>query len=276
MTHTEEVTKDMAKKQKTKKFKVKKKMSRFGKCVRFIVRRVKRRARVINLNDHEIPTKSVLIGNHNGAGGPFNLRTSMETHFMTWGAHQMTEGFRSRWKYLYNVFYRQKLGYGKLRSFLCACGFGLISPIPYTIAGTIPVYFDTRVRRTFEYSVQCIEEDVPVLLFPENSNDGYKTQIEEFWPGFLLLVKHYYRKHGVDLPIYTLRFNPKPKTITIGKPMYYQELAKKHNDTEILEIFRKYMNDLTPESHKDDLIPSAIGNNSQDGQDTKKEETASE
>ena len=51
---------------------------------------------------------------------------------MTWGVYQMTEGFRSRWNYLYCIFYRLKPEYIKTISFLFAFGFGIISPLPYS------------------------------------------------------------------------------------------------------------------------------------------------
>ena len=240
------------KKVMAKKFKVKKKFGPFDRFLRRICWIVKKKPQIINLNDEEIPKKSIFIGNHNGAGGPFTLRTFMKENFMSWGAHQMTEGFRSRRKYLYHTFYRQKIGYGRIKSFLFSIGFGIFSPLPYRAAGTIPVYFDTRLRRTFEYSVKCLEEDVRVMIYPEDSNEGYKEVIEKFWPGFLQLSKIYYKKHGEDLPIYTIHYNRKPKKIVIGKPMLYRELAEKHTDSEIADIFMNYMNSLKDVTERED------------------------
>ena len=239
---TYEDTKD--KERMAKKFKVKKKFGPFDRFLRRLCWIVKKKPQIINLNEEALPKQCMMIGNHNGAGGPFTLRTFMKENFMSWGAHQMTEGFFSRRRYLYYIFYRQKLGYGKIRSWLFSLGFGIFSPLPYRAAGTIPIYYDARLRRTFEYSVQCIEQDVPVMIYPEDSNDGYKDVIEKFLPGFLQLSKIYYKKHGVDLPIYTVHYNRDPKKIVIGKPLCYRELAKKHSDVEILDIFMNYMNSL--------------------------------
>ena len=227
-----------------KKFKVKKSFTPWGRFIRGICRVVKKKPALINLNDTGVPPCSIMIGNHNGAGGPFNFRTFLHTYCMTWGAHQMTEGFLSRYRYLNKIFYRRKLGYGPIKSFLFSIGFGIFSPLPYSVAGTIPVYYDNRVYKTFDYSMQCLQQNVPVMVFPEDSDAGYQEIIDRFHGGFLMLSKMYYRKHGVDLPIYTPRFNTKPKQIVIGKPMYYNEMAKTKTDQEILDIFRNYMNDL--------------------------------
>ena len=166
---------------------------------------------------------------------------------MIWGAHPMCEGYHSRRKYLYHIFYRQKLGYSKLKAFLLSVSFGLISKFTYNYAGIIPVYYDLRVGLTYRYSIECLNKGVSTLIFPENSNGGYKEKIEEFYSGFIHLAKMYYNRYNVDLPIYSMYYNKKPKTIVIGKPMYLQELLKEHDEKEVLEIFRNYLNSLRDE-----------------------------
>ncbi len=228
-----------------KKFKVKAKNSFGDSILQGLGRFFKKKPQIINLNESEIEKKSIMIGNHNGAGGAFSYRTFLDHRFMTWGAHPMCEGYNSRRKYLYHIFYRKKLHYSKFKSFLLSISFGLISKIVYGYAGIIPVYYDSRIRNTYKYSFQCLEKDVSVFVFPENSESGYKDTVEEFYAGFLQLSKLYYRKFQVDLPIYSLYYAKDPKTIIIGKPMYFQELLKENSEDEILEIFRNYMNSLS-------------------------------
>lgn len=227
-----------------KSFKVKTKDNLGDRILRGIVRIFKRKPLIVNLNVEEPPKKCLLIGNHNGAGGPFSFRTFWRHRFMTWGAHPMCEGFKNRRRYLYHIFYRQKLGYGRIRAFLSSIGFGVISKLAYGFAGIIPIYYDNRLFLTYKYSFECLDKGVSVFIFPEDSTEGYKERIEKFMPGFLHLSRLYYKKYGVDLPIYTLYYNKKPKTIVIGKPMYYQELLKEHTDGEILKIYMDYMNSL--------------------------------
>lgn len=228
-----------------KKFKVKLKDSFGDKLLAGFVKIFKKSPRFIDLNESEIEKKSIIIGNHDGASGAFTYRTFMKHRFMTWGTHQMCEGFRSRWKYLYHIFYRQKLGYGKFKSFVIATLFGMISKLAYNYAGIIPVYYDMNIKKTFQYSFDCIEKDVSVFVFPENSNNGYKKVLEEFYSGFLKLSQLYYNKYKVDLPIYTLYFSSKYKKLVIGKPMYLQQLKQKFSsEQEIADHFRDCMNSL--------------------------------
>ena len=237
-----------------KKFKVKTKDNFLDKFLYGLLRIFKRKPEFINLNEgaengKDLPQKCLMIGNHNGAGGPFTFRVFLKHRLMSWGAHQMCEGFTSRRRYLYYTFYRQKLGWNRVKAFIMSYVFGVLSRPAYSYAGIIPTYFDSRLFHTYKYSMECLEKGISVFVFPEDATDGYKEYIERFWPGFLHFAKLYYKRTGVDLPIYTLFYSKKPKTIVIGKPMYYQELLKEHTDEEILEIFRNYMNSLN------ELIP---------------------
>ena len=231
-----------------RKFKVKTKESLFDKVFGALARLIKRRPQFINLNAAHIEKKSIIIGNHNGAGGPYHYRAFMNHRFMTWGAHPMCEGYISRWKYLYHIFYRQKLHYSKFKSFIIATFFGMISGVVYRYAGVMPVYFGRRIITTCRYSFECIEKDVSIFIFPESSTDGYHEKPESFHPGFLTFSKLYYNKKGIDLPVYTLFYKKKPKQTITGKPMYINELLKTHSEEEVLELFRNYMNSLPDEA----------------------------
>lgn len=200
---------------------------------------------MINLNE-DWTGKKIMIGNHSGAKGAsvYKLSSPRDHYFMSWGAHQMIENYPSRWKYLYHVFYRQKLGFSKGKAFFSATTFGLVSRVIYRIAGILPIYYDFRFKSTIEHSFTCFDNDVDILIFPEDSSKGYFDDLTGLAPGFLTLSKLYYKKYGVDLPIYPMHFNRHYMKIVIGKPLYLQELMKNHTQEEILDIFLKQINNL--------------------------------
>ena len=246
------------------KFRVKKKEDIIDKILGGIARRVKKHPEIINLNENGIENKSIIIANHNGAGVTA-YRIFLKERFMTWTAFQVTKRFPTRWKYLYHTFYRKKLKYSKKRSFILATLLGFVYPLVRKYVGFIPVYYDIRIKDTINYSIKTLEKDIPVFILPENAEQGYQKkeegypdEITEMFKGFLILSKIYYDKHKVDLPIYTAIYTTVDgkKKIVIGKPMYYQELLKTSDQSEILEIFRKYMNELyqdySYEKKKDD------------------------
>lgn len=232
------------------KFKVKVKDSKFTKGVYNFVRLFKKKNKIINLNEEPLPKRYIMIANHNSANGPLTYRTILPQFFMTWGAHQMTEGFISRWKYLYYIYYQKKLGWKKFSAFVMATLFGLFAGIFYKFAKIIPIYYDMRVKNTFKYSLDCLEKDVPILIFPEDSSHGYKESIGNFASGYLMVSKLYYKKYGVDLPVYPVYFNGNKHRILIGKPFYCHELAKEHSQEEILKLSADKVNELN------DLIKS--------------------
>jgi len=253
---------NMKKSRYMRKFKIKEKEHIGDYILRGLARIFKRKPKFINLNEgmapdgRDLPKKCLLIGNHNGAGGPFSFRTFMwRKRYMSWSAHQMCGTYKERRDYLYNIFYTQKLGWKKPKAKFMSWFFGFFSSMLYAHAGNIPTYTDQRLIQTFKISIECLEKDVSVFIFPEDSTDGYKEQIERFWGGFLRFSQTYFRQKNIDLPIYTCFYAKKPKTIVIGKPMYLQELLKENTLDEALEIFRNYMNSLlehtiTPKKEK--------------------------
>ena len=97
-----------------------------------ILRIFKKKPMIINLND-TIEDQAIFVSNHSAASGPLTLSLYMPKLFVPWGIHDMCEGYMTRWRYLYHVFYQQKLGFTKVRSFLIATGFALISKILYRV-----------------------------------------------------------------------------------------------------------------------------------------------
>jgi len=241
------------------KYKIKKKDDLFDKLVYGIARKAKKTPQIINLNENGVEKKSIIIANHNGAGVTayrIFLTKEYAPRFMTWTAFQVTKRFLTRWKYLYHIFYRKKLKYGKFRSFMLATLLGAVYPLVRKLVGFIPVYYDMRLKDTMRYSIQTLEEGYSVFITPENAEkgyqkkeEGYPQEIEELYKGFLMLSKLYYDKHKTDLPIYTIIYTTvnNNKKVVIGKPMYYQELLKSHTQAEILVIFKDYMNSLYKE-----------------------------
>ena len=109
----------------------------------------------------------------------------------------------------------------------------------------IPTYQDLSFVTTLNNSINTLNNNYPILIFPKDSTDGYKEILERLLPGFIVLSEHYYKKEKIDLPIYPIYYNYKKRVILIGKTLYIQEL-KSDNKTneEICEIFKNEINNL--------------------------------
>lgn len=222
------------------KIKTIKKHNLFIRLIKWAIRKIKKQPLIITHED--LPLKAIFIANHQGASGPMNLITFFPKILVPWGAYQMTQGYISRWHYLYNTFYRTKLKYTKIRSFTLATLFGLISRILYQGVKLIPSYPDVRLRKTIAQSINHLEYNNSILIFPEDSSSGYKDEIESFHEGFIYLAKAYEKKHKHTIPIIPVYYHKEKHTIIMGQS--YTIDHKKTRDV-ISNDLRVILNDLT-------------------------------
>ena len=193
----------------------------------------------------KFPKKCIIISNHNNKKGPMVYEFSLPTRHVTWGAYQMLGSYKMRFKYLRDVLYIQKNGLKKFPATLKA-GFEAIFSI-YTYRGmkVIPSYPDARFRKTLQYSMECLDNDLAISMYPEDSNKGYFDEMTHFFSGFVVLAQQYYKKTGEDLPIFPAYYGRKKKKIVVGKPLYVQDFVKQGlNREEIAEQYRLAVNQL--------------------------------
>ena len=192
---------------------------------------------VINVSGGELPERGIYLMNHEGARGPMVFELYFPRKATPWGAHEMCGNYKERWKYLYNVFYRQKLHYGKLRSFVTATLFAIISGWLYRSVGLIGTYHDARLVETIRNSFTVLENNRSIVIFPEDSEKGYKEMPAAFNRGFITLSKLYCKKTGEDLPVYTVYYSKKKSKFVVGKPEYVNRLLSEgSNEQEIADI----------------------------------------
>lgn len=222
------------------KFKIRKEDRGFYKFLTYAVRIFKKPADIVNTTAHPLASKAIIAANHCGARGPFNLTCAFRKakhNVMTWSAYETGGTFSERWKYLYHVFYRQKLHYGKVKSWLLATILAPIYKIVFGYAGLLPVFRGTRIKKTYDYTMRALDENVSVLIFPEDSSKGYEEIPKEFFRGFLVAAKIYLQKTGEDVPVYPMYYAPHKKKAYVGDPLYYGELSGRMNETAMCTLF---------------------------------------
>jgi hypothetical protein len=236
----------MMSKQKNKKT-VRHKHRPFFRLILWVARKIKSKPTIFNHNGMLV-TQAIFISNHSAAAGPLVLSLFFPSFFIPWGAHMMRGKYKSRWNYLYHVFYRQKLGYSKIRSWLLASSFAIVSGLIYKGMNLIPVYNDARLLKTFKLSEKAIKKEQPVFIFPEDSDTGYLEFLTRINYGFAAFSEYYHEKNKVDLPIYPIYFYKKRNAMIIGKPKHLQPLINEGKSREqIADIFREEINQLGKE-----------------------------
>lgn len=191
---------------KKKEFKVFKKKQPFFNFIKIFLRMYYRRPRVVVIPD-KVEEKAIFVSNHCSKQGPMILEVYLPYFHAKWGAHEMLGNYKTRFHYLRDVYYiqKKKAGFEAFFSIYFYKGMKII--------GT---YQSAQLLTTINNSIKVIENNIPVMIFLENSNDGYEDVIGEFFSGFVLLAERYYKKNQVDLPIYPMYFHEKKKTCSNG------------------------------------------------------------
>lgn len=115
----------------------------------------------------------------------------------------------------------------------------------------IPTYHDLRMGKNIQSSCNKLTEGENILIFPENSDDGYFDVLTEYFGGFYILAKRYYEKTGKNVKIYNMYYKKKTNELIIDKPCEISELLKlnkSHN--EIAEIMKNRANELSSITNK--------------------------
>lgn len=227
--------------------KIKTKPGWFFNIVKSFFRLIKREPKIFNKNKGPLE-QSILLSNHSAASGPLTLSLYLPIFFAPWGTYQMTENYIQRWKYLYHVFYQQKIGYNKFISFVLASGFALISKMLYNGIQLIPTYPDLRFKRTLDISLEHLAKGNSILIFPEDSDTGYHEKLLKYNNGFACLSEKHFKETGINLPIYPIYYHQSKSAMIIGEKVDITKLrAKGMNRTQIAAYFKDLTNELAEE-----------------------------
>ena len=209
---------------KTKKFKQKRK-AWFRGLKQFLKIRYKK-SQFIYLG--EKPTeRSIILSNHVGTDAPLALEIYADCPIRMWGAYEMNSGLRKLYKYQSGVYYHLKKGWNLHLSRL----FCLLASPPtnlfYKGLNLISTYHDTRFRTTLNESLTAIKENGEnIVIFPEDSSEGYSDELKGFHAGFVMLAEMCLQ-YGIDVPIYACYFKKKERQYIFDAPVKYSELKAK-------------------------------------------------
>ena len=187
---------------------------------------------------------SVILSNHEGTDAPMSLEIWNPTAIRMWGAHEMNSGLVKMYKYQTRVYYHEKKGWNlHLARLFCI----IASPLTnlfYKGLNLISTYRDTRLMKTIRESIETIKEGQSIVIYPEDSTNGYLSELEGFHAGFVLLCDSLKRK-GIDVPVYVTYFKKNEKVYVIDKPIMYSELTKDNPDKKtIAERLKNRCNEL--------------------------------
>ena len=218
--------------------------------------KVKTQSKIKNL-----PDKAIIASIHAAKTGPMSICVSYPKYSAIWGHHGMLGSYKERFHYLRDVLYVQKMHKNKFFSGLKAPYEAFFSIFIYKGMKVIGTYTDMRLLSTIRNSMNVLDENASVIIFPEDSSEGYFDEIQSAFPGFVSLASLYYSKRGEDVPVipaYVSRKRGK-KRLVIGEPRYVHELELQgKSKQEIADIIKEDINELYRNyvEPKNDLEPT--------------------
>ena len=166
---------------------------------------------------------SIIVSNHEGTDAPLSLELYCDQPLRMWGAAEMNSGLIPMYKYQSEVYYHEK----KHWNIHAARAFCLVaSPLTnifYKGLNLISTYHDARFRKTLRESLAALKNGESIVIFPEDSKNGYLPELEGFFLGFIKLAEVAYRK-GLDVPIYVTYFKRRELIYVIDAPVRYSAL----------------------------------------------------
>lgn len=186
----------------------------------------------------EFETGSIILSNHEGTDAPMSLEIYSGKPLRMWGAHEMNSGLVKMYKYQSRVYYHEKKHWNlHLARLFCL----IASPLTnlfYSGLNLISTYRDGRLTKTIKESIEAIKNGENIVIFPEDSKNGYLEELEGFYAGFVLLAETCLKK-GIDVPIFVTYFRKKDLTYIIDKPVMYSTLKETYADKK--EIAKKLL-----------------------------------
>lgn len=192
--------------------------------------------------DGKLPEQCLYVANHVNKMGPFQYELYFPVYTVKWGAHEMLESYKTRRNYLKNTLYIQK---NKVPPFWAGCLAtfeAFFSQFFYRGMKFLPTYPDARLAKTIRQSVTVLD-DSALLIFPENSSDGYHEKMTNFFPGFVMVMDAYRKANGKDIPVRPVYYHKKKHLIVVGEACTLSEFPGMKRG-QIAEAFKERVNGL--------------------------------
>lgn len=204
----------------------------------------------------EVPSeKCIVFSNHVAASCPIFHELYSPFKMRYWGTYEMTEDLKTNYKYLSTTYLNEKKHFNKVISKIL--GF-IICPfvkIFYNGMQLIPTYKNINFYKTVKLSEKSINGGETLIIFPEDSHDGYHDHLSMYSSGGFYFADKYCTKYNCDLSIFNCYYVKKIRTFIVDKDIPfsklkeelgndYQAMAKKFCDraNELGEHYRKINN----------------------------------
>ena len=192
----------------------------------------------------ELHGGGIVLSNHEGTDAPMSFEIYSGKKIRFWGSYQMNSGLVKLYKYQTKVYYHEKKHWNLFLARLFCLLASPLTNLFYKGLNLISTYPDARLKTTLGESLDAIKDGNDIVIFPEQSNEGYKDVLDGFHAGFVLFAE-FCLKNGIDTPIYVSYFNKKKMVYLIDVPVMFSNLKEKYGDkNSIADALCKRCNEL--------------------------------
>lgn len=172
----------------------------------------------------KIDKGSIILSNHEGTDAPMSWELYFDKPVRMWGASEMNSGLVEMYKYQTKVYYHEKKHWNLFLARLFCLIASPLTNLFYKGLNLISTYRDGRFLKTLRESVATLQAGDNIIIYPEDSTNGYLAELEGFHQGFVALAELCHKK-GMDVPIYVTYFRKSDLTCIVDAPVYYKDLA---------------------------------------------------
>ena len=188
----------------------------------------------------------IILSNHNFSIGPAVFSFYFPYSIKIWANSRFVSSLFIAIKNVYNYLHVKKHK-SKFVSFLISIFGGPWVYWDFKASPIVSVYSDMRFVKTMKESIDVIKDKDYLLIFPEDSTDGYDVEIEKFLPGFIYVLDKLMLE-GIATPIYIAVNDKKGRNVYFKKKYSYSSLKEQFKTKEeLMEFLRIEMNDLIRE-----------------------------
>ena len=195
--------------------------------------------------DKKFEHGTLVLSNHESTKGPlsWDFFSGIQVRFL--GSEEMNSGLIRMYKYQSKVYYHEKKHWNLFLSRLFCLAASPLTNLFYKGFDLISIREGAGLGRTIKDAyTSLVEYKENLVLFPEDSTNGYLEELEAFHPGFLLICEYCYKK-GVDLPIVVAYYRKKDSVCFVDKAINYSTLVEKYQTRERLaEALKDRCNEL--------------------------------
>lgn len=188
---------------------------------------------------------ALILSNHESTKGPLAWEFYCDKRVRFLGNEEMNSGLIRMYKYQTKVYYHEKKHWNL---FLARLFCLLATPLTwlfYNGLHLISIREGVALRKTISDAyISLCEYKENLVIFPEDSTNGYLEELEGFKHGFLLICEYAY-KQGLDLDIVVAYYQRKNNLCVVDSTIKYSELlAKYENRSSIAEALKNRCNEL--------------------------------